>query len=298
MNQPSFTDVPSLFDNCSVAGVQPIPSQEPGRKPGISARVALQEEDRELDAIVITTLPCFPFCCHEDLFLMSRQELLDVAKTFNSRLPLIAQICISDGIADTSIRHHIEMLVGIIPLVPETPQSNSSKTRQMLGNGQLVQPLGEKPFPASPQSMPARARFKSPFASPRPPLESLEEEEEPWQGLGEKQLTRRRRRHYSIGSPVGKCDVMKEGRRDVLSSFAEPEGFAWSPSQSKDLIDSNEPLYRPTSDHQVQTVVSRRTLSLVPYKKLPQSNPIVMINSSDVPTGEPCFAGIVIQSDG
>jgi len=287
MNQASFTDGPSLFDNCSVAGVQPIPSQEPGRKPGISARVALQEEDRELDAIVITTLHCFPFCCHEDLLLMSRQQLLDVAKTFNSRLPLTAQICISDGIADTSIRHHIEMLVGIIPPALETPQSNRSKTREMLGDGQLVQPLGEtfayyaQPFPASPQSMRARARFKSPFASPRAPLESLEEEEEPWQGLGDKQLTMRRRRYSSIASPFGKCEVMTEGRRDVLSSFAESECFAGSPSQSKGLIDSNEPSYRPTSEHQVQTAVSRRSLSLVPYKKSPQSNPIVMINLSE-----------------
>jgi len=293
MNQASFTDGPSLFEHCSVASVQPILSQEPGRKPGISARVALQEEDRELDAIVITTLPCFPFCCHEELLLMSRQQLLDVAKTFNSRLPLTAQICIFNGIADTSIRHHIEMLVGIIPPALETPQSNRSTTREMLGDGQLVQPLGEtfaycvQPFPASPQSMPARARFKSPFASPRPPLESLEEEEEPWQGLGDKQLTMRRRCHSSIGSPAGKCEVMKEGRRDVLPSFAESECFAVSPLQSKGLIDSNEPSYRPTSDHQVQTAVSRRSLSLVPYKKSPQSNPIAMINLSERHASQP-----------
>ncbi|KAF8178901.1 hypothetical protein BJ912DRAFT_811170, partial [Pholiota molesta] len=72
--------------------------------------VALQQDDEPFDAIVITTLPCYPFCCHEDLLLMSRQQLIKVADTFNARLPQIMKIEISDTVSDAHIRHCIERL--------------------------------------------------------------------------------------------------------------------------------------------------------------------------------------------
>ncbi|KAF9481752.1 hypothetical protein BDN70DRAFT_777699, partial [Pholiota conissans] len=72
--------------------------------------VALQQNDEPFDAIVITTLPCYPFCCHEDLILMSRQQLVEVATIFNAHLPQVLKIEISDMVTDAHIRHCIEKL--------------------------------------------------------------------------------------------------------------------------------------------------------------------------------------------
>ncbi|KAF8154431.1 hypothetical protein B0H34DRAFT_660259, partial [Crassisporium funariophilum] len=75
------------------------------------ARLAIQQHDEPLDAVVITTLPSYPFCCHEDLIMMSRQQLVEVASFLNSRLPRQSQIELGDAVTDANIRHSIETLV-------------------------------------------------------------------------------------------------------------------------------------------------------------------------------------------
>ncbi|KAI6105001.1 hypothetical protein EDD16DRAFT_1442346, partial [Pisolithus croceorrhizus] len=63
--------------------------------------------------IVPTTLSTAPFCCHEDLLAMSRQNLEDV-QTVNEKLPRRMRIGVAGAIAgmsDAEIRRRIEVLV-------------------------------------------------------------------------------------------------------------------------------------------------------------------------------------------
>ncbi|KAI0635378.1 hypothetical protein C8Q77DRAFT_1039044, partial [Trametes polyzona] len=75
------------------------------------ACVALQNEDMDEDAIVITALNTVPFCCHADLVTMNRLELLRVAATLNAKLPKAMQIDTGASRSDAFIRNSIELLV-------------------------------------------------------------------------------------------------------------------------------------------------------------------------------------------
>ncbi|KAJ3514515.1 hypothetical protein NLJ89_g2340 [Agrocybe chaxingu] len=159
-----------------------IPVPNSGALP--SARVAFQLHDDPFDAVVVTTLPCYPFCCHEELLLMSRKQLVDVASIFNSRLPQHTQIELSDAISDAHIRHCIERLVGIVPNVPGAPKPAKSKIMDKEGESMLKMntDLHADAFP-SPSSSPlamraSRRRGLSLMSSPPHVLESLMEEEE------------------------------------------------------------------------------------------------------------------------
>ncbi|KAG7095029.1 hypothetical protein E1B28_005820 [Marasmius oreades] len=74
-------------------------------------RIALQNEDDEEEAVIITTLDTVPFCCHEDLLTMSRHHLIGVARILNARLPKAFRINTDN--TDSFIRNSIEILVGI-----------------------------------------------------------------------------------------------------------------------------------------------------------------------------------------
>ncbi|KAI0339205.1 hypothetical protein BDW22DRAFT_1303397, partial [Trametopsis cervina] len=73
--------------------------------------IALQNDDADEDAVVITALTTVPFCCHADLLLMKREQLIEVASTLNLKLPLAMRIDISTMRSDNFIRHSIELLV-------------------------------------------------------------------------------------------------------------------------------------------------------------------------------------------
>ena len=75
--------------------------------------VALQNEDKETDAIVITALNVVPFCCHADLLAMDRLQLVTAAWTLNQKLPKALQIDVRPCLPDVVIRDAIEILVGI-----------------------------------------------------------------------------------------------------------------------------------------------------------------------------------------
>lgn len=153
------------------------------------ARVALQQDDEPFDAIVITTLPCYPFCCHEDLLLMSRQQLINVAATFNAHLPHVIKIEISDTVSDAHIRHCIERLAGIVPDIPAAPRRirswldkkrKESEDPQTFLSSKIPQ-LDKFPSPpASPLAMRASRRrsFATLISTPPRMLERLDEEEE------------------------------------------------------------------------------------------------------------------------
>ncbi|KAI0084601.1 hypothetical protein BDY19DRAFT_874876, partial [Irpex rosettiformis] len=73
--------------------------------------VALQNEDTEEDAVVITALNVVPFCCHADLLLMNRAQLVEVARNLNLKLPSAMRIDTSSARSDSFIRNSIELLV-------------------------------------------------------------------------------------------------------------------------------------------------------------------------------------------
>ena len=152
-----------------------------------TARVALQQYDQPLDAVVITTLPSYPFCCHEDLLMMSRSQLVQAALLLNSRLPVCSQIELADDIPDAHIRHSIEKLVGIVPDMPGAPKAIKSRRfeRKDTNNemdllGDLEQDTLPSP-PTSPLSMRVSRRQEKALpilSSPPYLLERLEEEDE------------------------------------------------------------------------------------------------------------------------
>ena len=154
-----------------------------------TARIALQQYDQSFDAIVITTLLSYPFCCHKDLLTMSRSQLLQAAVMFNSRLPRCSQIVLSDGIPDALIRHSIEKLVGIIPdTMPDAPKSIKSRRsgfeRKDIREMDLLRDLEHGILPSPPTSpLSKRVSRRQEKALPvmsSPPrlLERLEEEDE------------------------------------------------------------------------------------------------------------------------
>lgn len=103
----------------------PSPAPAPCVPP---ACIALQNEDTAEDAIVITALTTVPFCCHADLVTMNRAALLTVASVLNDKLPHAMQIDISASRPDTSIRHSIELLVGIRSAMPPPPKHRRSRS--------------------------------------------------------------------------------------------------------------------------------------------------------------------------
>ncbi len=119
----------SLSDHVFVES--PIPVGTDGILTTRRARLAIQQHDDIYDAIVISTLPHYPFCCHEDLVTMSRSQLLRVVDSFNSRLPLNAQIVIPESSSASYIRNCIENIVGITPPVPRDSESiNQQSSRR------------------------------------------------------------------------------------------------------------------------------------------------------------------------
>ena len=106
-----------------------------GELRGKRARLAIQQHDENYDAVIVTTLPDFPFCCHEDLLTMSHSRLLRVADLFNSRLPSPTRIPCTEDATDADIRHSIEKLVGITPISRgELVQSTNTQDLQTTSN--------------------------------------------------------------------------------------------------------------------------------------------------------------------
>ncbi|KAH8832740.1 hypothetical protein DL96DRAFT_1551862 [Flagelloscypha sp. PMI_526] len=86
------------------------------------SRMALANEDAAENAVVITALDELPFCCHADLLIMNRDQLVDAAVSLNERLPRALQIQVRDTISANDIRQSIELLVGIQP--PRAPPND------------------------------------------------------------------------------------------------------------------------------------------------------------------------------
>ncbi|KAI4519903.1 hypothetical protein K525DRAFT_286665 [Schizophyllum commune Loenen D] len=95
-----------------------------------SRRLALQTNDAEADAVIVTALDTPPFCCHEDLLTMAPAQLARVATSLNDRLPMALRI--DTNAPPAAICTAIEVLVGISngegppPTSRTTPSNNHS----------------------------------------------------------------------------------------------------------------------------------------------------------------------------
>ncbi|KAL1751139.1 hypothetical protein FB107DRAFT_222615 [Schizophyllum commune] len=95
-----------------------------------SRRLAIQTNDAEADAVIVTALDTPPFCCHEDLLTMAPAQLARVATSLNARLPMALRI--DTNAPSAAIRTAIEVLVGISngegppPTSRTTPSNNHS----------------------------------------------------------------------------------------------------------------------------------------------------------------------------
>ena len=130
--------------------------------------IALQNEDQaEEDVVVITKLDTVPFCCHEGLLAMSRDQLVAVARSLNARLPAAMQIDVSTRHPDVFIRHSVEHIVGLRRSVPPAPKASKVQSD--------VEPIG---FDVSPPSSPLATRTTRRRAYERTELSRLDEEDE------------------------------------------------------------------------------------------------------------------------
>lgn len=160
-------------------------SNAPHRK----ACIALQTHDLDEDAVVITTLQSYPFCCHEDLLTMSRIQLVAAAESLNRKLPRLLRIDVGDSRSEASIRDSIEVLVdlrvGSGLEVPGAPKAERAKRDLPRRPPRLDEELNLDAFlePSLPSPMPSPAgRRRDVHAYPgmtmTPKLARLEEEEE------------------------------------------------------------------------------------------------------------------------
>ncbi|KAI0746296.1 hypothetical protein C8Q80DRAFT_1354556 [Daedaleopsis nitida] len=217
-------------------GAPPAPAPSRAPEPRLTleprpARVALQHEDTSEDAIVITALDIAPFCCHADLLMMSRAQLLAVAASMNAKLPRTLQIDTSARPA-AAIRHSIELLVGIRTQTAPNPDP------ELLVPAPRVQ-SAVRPGPAAhshlhlglgtPSTTPLRARGGSAAPSPNPrpspgPVSPLASRTRPSASLGAPSLAvlredpeearpyKRRRQHaqnFRDLGPIGRAHARR-----------------------------------------------------------------------------------------
>ena len=110
--------------------------------------VAIQNEDAVEDAIVVTSLDKLPFCCHADLILMNREQLLTAASIFNERLPAALQIATDRS--DSYIRNSIEFIVGLKTDPPDAPAKPTTPSRNFVPSSP-ISPLAKRSRLQNPQ---------------------------------------------------------------------------------------------------------------------------------------------------
>lgn len=172
-------------------------------------RVALQNEDRVEDAIIITALDTVPFCCHEDLITMSRGQLVQVASEINAKLPAVMRIDVTHRRPDSFIRNSIEMTVGIRSNdAPPAPKADRRLSEDGLGmsTGALSNHLGiGLTPPSSPLARCGRPSDFYPSLTPRLARLVEEDEEVAMAMVVDRPMKRRRvseESDHTIGEPT------------------------------------------------------------------------------------------------
>jgi len=114
---------------------------------------------------VVTSLEKIPFCCHADLLLMSREQLLAAASVLNERLPAALRIDVDRS--DPYIRNSIEFIVGLRNDPPDAPMKPATPSRNFIPSS-----------PVSPLAKRSRSQYSQLVTTPSP-LGDVTEEEEP-----------------------------------------------------------------------------------------------------------------------
>lgn len=164
-------------DGAIIEDTPPVRARPTGAVPIVpdsSPKVALQSSDPTefSDVVIITALSTIPFCCHEDLLTMSREQLINVALSLNAKLPAALNIDVGPARTNNFIRNSIEMVVGLRRAVPHAPKEVRSQPQK-----HVPEPDINRSLPTSPLAM--RCRPYEVYASHGSPrLARLEEEEE------------------------------------------------------------------------------------------------------------------------
>ncbi|TFK47396.1 hypothetical protein OE88DRAFT_800072 [Heliocybe sulcata] len=217
--------------------------------PTVTSYVAVQNDSPTSGSIIITTFPTPPFCCHPHLQSMDRDQLLAVARTFNSRLPLSMAIPVRVGRTAGDIRRDIELLVGLrtrpdnngaqdVPGAPKAIRSRSIAMGSGPGSPADSFSAGQPTSPRSPLAQ------RSHTCSLLPSLEVLaEEEEEEDEDAGFEQVTRTVRiRQDRVDTPTRQPRWRKASPESVTYRRA-----AGRP-RSKTMPDTKRDLIGSTSD--------------------------------------------------
>jgi hypothetical protein len=157
------------------------------------ACMALQCEDLTEDVVIITALDTIPFCCHEDLLTMSREQLITAALSLNAKLPIALHIDVSHTRPDIFIRNSIEFVVGLrmdVPPAPKAVRSRSDEGPYLPESFDEYLTMNRSP-PTSPLAR--RSRSYDPHISlGSPRLARLEEEDEELAMMVDRPVKKRR----------------------------------------------------------------------------------------------------------
>ncbi|CDO68972.1 hypothetical protein BN946_scf184777.g2 [Trametes cinnabarina] len=218
------------------------------------ACIALQNEDAEEDAIVITALNVVPFCCHADLVTMNRAQLLGVADCLNRKLPRAMQIDTSASRSDAFIRNSVELLVGLRKEMPQA--SKRAYSRSVYETPRIV--------PSSPAS-PLAGRSRSNMSLGTPALAMLREEDEGHSRESEGRPQKRRRMAPLPSTPT--LDPRRPITRSQSHRVAPLVTNAQSPSTNPRVLRTRSqklpermPLY-PVNAHANVTVTRGRSVT-------------------------------------
>ena len=182
---------------------------------------------------MITSLDKTPFCCHADLLVMNREQLLTAASVLNERLPAALQI--DTDWSDSYIRNSIEFIVGLRNDPPDAPVKPATPSRKFIPSS-----------PISPLAKRGRSQNSLLVTSPSPLGDVTEEEELEGHPVVIPDQPRRRplKRQKLVQGPVSPTPPRARPRFSSLRSLGSTPARRITRSQS---IYTTGPL-RPPSD--------------------------------------------------
>jgi len=184
--------------------------------------VAIQNEDATEDAVVVTSLDKIPFCCHADLILMNREQLLTAASVLNERLPAALQI--DTDRSDSYIRNSIEFIVGLRNDPPDAPTKPVTPSRNFVPSS-----------PISPLAKHSRFRNSQLVASPSLLGDVTEEDEELEEYpvvIPNQPCKRPLKRRKLVQEPVSPTPPRIKPRSSTLQSLGSTSTWGITRSQS------------------------------------------------------------------
>jgi len=196
--------------------------------------VTIQNEDATEDAIVVTSLDKIPFCCHADLILMNREQLLMAASVLNERLPAVLQI--DTDRSDSYIRNSIEFIVGLRNNPPDAPTKPATPSRNFVPSS-----------PISPLAKHGRSRNSQLVASPSPLGVVTEEEELDGYPIAvpHRPCERPLKRRKLVQGPVSPTPPRVQPRPSTLQSLGSTPTWRLTRSQSTHTTSTTRSLQPP-----------------------------------------------------